>query len=629
MNFDSFINCLTLKTPNSGNLIGYYDFKSGDGRIFKNLIHENSGFYFTGLGSTGQLVTGINSNLLPAIVFSDSPSSFYNTGLFSGEDFVRIGRSIEGEEFSFLIRYDGRPCKSVEYGSTPQVLLSSNNSGFASGFNLGINASNRLFFEYRSSGNIKIKTFHKELSEKNVASVLLNKTTLTMGVYDFTTETVSSEDFYLNDFVSSNILYVGKDRFNSSSTGFFGEIKNLAIFNSHIADASKFGDECFFCSGYEPEHNETIYYTGYFLTGSESPVSQETGVTGYQRILSSFLDENGDPIYLSVESGLTGIISTTTGYKYLTGSGSFNYQEFVPGKEFYNSGEKRSYINNLNYHFKGGSLSSGDYIQIYSYTIPIFTHSFKVVDLNYSPEGDDSIFLNGLFSTDGEEFTVSRGLVNSGVDLKDSLRFDNLNSASLVFKASGVWLSNRLLLNACNVATGAQAVYFPSQAQFIETGNGTVSFTGFNSTGITGFDFYLNGQKLTNEYQTGTISGNLSYSLPSGYVRDWQGEITSSPCNDTNDYTVVSHKTFDVIAFVPKIYPSQLLVQEKLYTGNSSKLDIKISGYSEQIWLNGVRQFVKENYNKSYDCSLNDSFVEFDKMPLIFYNNGPSLFNIE
>lgn len=628
MNFDSFINCLTLNTSNSGDLIGYYNFESGDGRIFKNLLYEASGFYFTGLNSAGQLVTGINSNLLPAVVFSDSPSSFYTSGIFSGEDFVRIGRSISGEQFSFLIRYEGEPCKSLQYKVAPQILLSSNVSGFASGFNLGVNAANRLFFEYRASGNTKIKTFYKELSEKNIISVLLNKTTLTLGVYDFDMEEVTSEDFYLNDFVSSDVLYVGKDRFNSSSTGFFGEIKNLAIFDKYIGEASKPADECFFCSGYEPDHTETVYYTGYFLTGSEDPVIQETGIIGYQTVLTSFIDENGAPVYLSYESGITGITSVTTGYTYLTGSGSFSYEEFISGEEFYDLEEKRSHIDNLNYHFKGGALSSGDYVQIYSYKIPVFTHSAKVIDLNYEPEGHDSVFVNGLLATSGEYFLES-GANNAKLDVNDSLRYDDLAFSGLYFKASGLWSSNKLLLNACHVATGAQEIYFPAHAQFIETGDGTLSFTGFRGTGVTGFDFYLNGQKLTNEYQTGTISGNLSYRLPSSYVGDWQGEITSNPCNDTNDYTVVSHKTFDVIAFVPKIYPSQLLVQEKLYTGNSSKLDIKISGYSEQIWLNGVRQFVREGFNKSYECSLNDSFVDFDKMPLNFYNNDGSLFNIE
>ena len=625
MNFDSFINCLTLNTSNSGDLIGYYNFQSGDGRIFKNLAHESSGFYSTGLGSTGQLVTGINSHLFPAVVFSDSPSSFYTSGIFSGEDFVRIGRNMEGEEFSFLIKYDGKPCKSIEYGSTPQILLSSNNSGFASGFNLGINAANRLFFEYRSNGNTKIKTFHKELSEKNIASLLLNKTTLTLGVYDFSTETVVSEDFYINDFTSSNVLYVGKDRFSSSSTGFFGEIKSLAIFDKYIGKVSQRADECFFCSGYEPDHNETFYYTGYFLTGSESPVTQKTGITGYETILSSFLDEDGDSIYLSIESGLTGVISTSTGYRYLSGSGVLDYEGFVPGREFYNSGEKRSYIENLNYNFRGGSLSSGDYIQIYSYKIPVFTHSSRVVDLNYQEEGHDSVFLNGLLVSRGENFLESRGIITSGVDEDDSVRYDNLDFSGLFFKASGLWSGNRILLNACAALTGASAVYFPTHAQFIETGNSTLSFTGFCGTGITGFDFYLNGQKLTNEYQTGTISGISSYSLPSHYIRDWQGEINSGACSAT----VLSHKAFDLIAFIPKIYPSQLIIQEKLYTGSSSKLDIKISGYSEQIWLNGVRQFIQESYNKSYNCSLNDSFVEFDKMTLIFYNNDDSLFNIE
>lgn len=630
MNFDSFINCLQLKTPHSGALIGYYDFESGDGKLFKNLIYENSGFYFTGLNSSGQQVTGIRSDLLPAVVFSDSETSFSVSGIFSGEDFVRIGRTITSEELSFFIRYDGNPCKSLENKATPQILLSSNASGFASGFNLGVNASNRLFFEYKSSGDVRIETFSRELSERNLVSFLLKKSSASFAVYNFSNEEVYQEDFPLVNFENSNVLYVGKDRFNTSATGLFGGIKNLAIFNEYISDEIKLIDECLFCSGYTVDHNETGYFTGYFLTGSYNPIIQKTGITGYQTVLTSFLDENGHIIYLSSESGITGIISTTTGYDYLTGSGAFPYEVFVSGEEFYDRESKRDYLNSLNYHFRGGSLSSGDYIQVYSYRVPIFDHSIKVMDLNYSPVGHDAVFLNGLLATSGKGFSIFKGLVNSGVDLDDSLRYDNLTSRGLTFDASGLWSSNRLLLNFCDVSTGANPVYFPSAAQFLETGNDTLSFTGFNGTGITGFDFYLNGQKLTNEYQTGVISGKVNYSLSSSFIQGWQGEVQFSGCpSPDGNYEVLSHRTFDTISFIPKISPLNLINQEKLYTGNASKLDFKISGYSEQIWLNGVRQFIQDGYNASYNCSLNDSFTDFEKMPLNFYNNENSLFNIE
>ena len=54
-----------------------------------------------------------------------------------------------------------------------------------------------------------------------------------------------------------------------------------------------------------------------------------------------------------------------------------------------------------------------------------------------------------------------------------------------------------------------------------------------------------------------------------------------------------------------------------------------LSGFSELVWLNGLRQERGNDYRKGLECSLTKSFTFFEGNPLIFYNNTDKFFNID
>ena len=52
-----------------------------------------------------------------------------------------------------------------------------------------------------------------------------------------------------------------------------------------------------------------------------------------------------------------------------------------------------------------------------------------------------------------------------------------------------------------------------------------------------------------------------------------------------------------------------------------------LSGFSEMVWLNGVRLGKPTEYRKGKECSLTKSFTFFDENPFVFYNNDEEFLN--
>lgn len=83
------------------------------------------------------------------------------------------------------------------------------------------------------------------------------------------------------------------------------------------------------------------------------------------------------------------------------------------------------------------------------------------------------------------------------------------------------------------------------------------------------------------------------------------------------------------ICFVPKLSgeePNRIL---KITTGNLLGMPDPASGYSEMLWINGMRQERHTDYRKGLECSLNNSFTFFEENPLMFYNNDENYLNFE
>ena len=182
----------------------------------------------------------------------------------------------------------------------------------------------------------------------------------------------------------------------------------------------------------------------------------------------------------------------------------------------------------------------------------------------------------------------------------------------------------------------------PEDSQFIETGKETITITGVS--GANGFvnvydrDVYLNGQKLIDGegYHTGIHTG-LGYTgsaiiLHSG-LPGWLYTQTETQEIDGTNYAIPSDVYAPEICFVPKNtgeIPEVQVKNIKIPLGTTIPgIPDPLSGNSELIWLNGLRQQRDTDYRKGYQCSLTKSFTFFEENPLIFYNNQGNRWNIE
>jgi hypothetical protein len=53
-----------------------------------------------------------------------------------------------------------------------------------------------------------------------------------------------------------------------------------------------------------------------------------------------------------------------------------------------------------------------------------------------------------------------------------------------------------------------------------------------------------------------------------------------------------------------------------------------ITGYTEQVWVNGVRQREDADYVKVFACTQNSGLADPPNTPFNFYNNDTGFFNI-
>ena len=291
--------------------------------------------------------------------------------------------------------------------------------------------------------------------------------------------------------------------------------------------------------------------------------------------------------------------------------------------------------------------ASGDGFQLNGYTDPDPYLTYDLVNT-----GSICIDFSGLWGNVCSD-TTTYYPTQTGCEYANKTWFtgeyvtDQLHDAD---KHSRIWLGNNLK-------------WYPKFAQFIETGNDTVTITGVS--GENGFvsvhdkDIYLNGQKLIygKGYQTG---------MHSAYVCSDPQWLTKPDCEDDGDTWSVESvlpslvllpdlpgwayegtmATFNngtvympdnvfapELCFVPKTTGDtpNILVRDVSVAPDATVGGITdpLSGFSELVWLNGLRQQKRLDYQKGLECSLSKTFTIFEENPMVFYNNSADSINIE
>ena len=426
-------------------------------------FEEGTGPFLTSI-SGGQSVYGATLN--SSTNFWVSPGS----GYFSGNYAQISGASgAYSQSWTQIFAYEKTSVR-------PVTLFSSLNG--QSGWKIGVTDSNRPYIE---SFNVEpiLTASSNNFSSKAVLTVTYMPNFVTMGYYNFNSQSIEAETF---DFPFQ--IAQSDDWRLGGTTGYMD-------YFLHFTQAQSTDVLNQLCSGFYAIPTGTSYATQEFLTtgitGYQNVVVYETGVTGYS--ISPGGDQGRD--YFTgafptsfTETVLTGFLSTGL---YSSGiSGNLTYTVTGAATTLYQL-------------LTGYALSYGmDKVQLFSYIEPAdFTKAAfdrtpfydvynKVLVRSYSgyqadyPTGYINLYYNGIAQGgSGWAFTGSYLIISGSLDA-DSAMVDlkSGDKSSYLLTGSGfnmVYSGQELYINGVNLASGDQ---------FIEVGGNILLRA--SATGITG-----------------------------------------------------------------------------------------------------------------------------------------------
>lgn len=239
-----------------------------------------------------------------------------SSGVFNGFNYIvpQNVSALTGKNFSHFFVFE-------RTGSATGNLFSSLNTvNSNSGYAIGINDANKLFFQY-NTGAPAYYTFDQILANRNAVGVTLSNSILEFDWYNFNTRKFESEDFIIRDnlFFHSNDWKLGQ--------GFSGTIDDWCYFNGNISKSNR---ERLFSGFYtllDLSSGSSLYVTGYnrfqdgFLSGDYkvyvTGIHYYTGNLLYASstidgssasLFGDFHDECGGVKSLYVSNGSTGIL---------------------------------------------------------------------------------------------------------------------------------------------------------------------------------------------------------------------------------------------------------------------------------------------------------------------------------
>lgn len=570
MNKDIFLNCLAYTGVETGtSVIGLYSFNSGLSGACFNQIYSTGYNYYNNLPYNGALPLIYNG-------IGHQPS-----GNFSLKDVYHINKTGSGN-FNILISMNYSGCLNT--GDNNYILFSTasgiNNSGIA----LGITPSNRLFLiapQYFS-------TISKEITPTDFAFIGVESNRfVNFGLFNIKENSIYNKvyDKGLENINVEKLYFGGLLSYPSGYTGYSGNLNEVYLFSGNLSNS--FIRNCIQCSyvtGFSYDINQELY-TGISITGSYWTGVKENQITGSEKKIGNFSKTDGTIGNFYYDSGLTGNIEV---YQFLNPL----YQN-IPSTG-YTTGvipnidiEKKYSQTKFDLFFDLG-LKSGDIIEIYTYKEFNSNVNLEIIN-NIFPNSNNyvQLFGNGLAETKSGEsqyfidyYTGLNGQFNkiSNFDESDVLIYDLTTGNSVTASYSN-----------SDCVTGEA-----TSNQMIDLLNIKYIFAEVNSLeNIPPFiyDLYLNGKKLISGFDyivTGVYDGGLGI---------WSNHIYLSGDNSLL-YNLTDSQELKLVVF-QKNYIRNLFQ----ITGDTYYLT-GLSGFSEQIWKNGIRQKNGIDYFIKNYCSF-------------------------
>jgi hypothetical protein len=648
----------------TGSIQAVYTFESGSGCLLFNDL------YTTGEQAYNGDVTRPVVETSPAISTSCSSHVMDNlstsSGLFTGADVFQVVEKIPTGEWTFFADYN-EPVSTQ--GNMARVLVSTmDNYTGTSGFNFGLNASNRPYFEYIDSGNSrKILTHSKDVGINNLISVSQNVDTILITNHDIGSFEHESEEFQLSDFVASDTLNIGNfpTGTNPNYVGFSGNMDSFILYKKSLAgDTQNIIAENYFYSGIQSGRTDQTLVSGLEVTGVDINLSglTGTGITGYVSTLYQTIETClcGD-INFYKNSGVSGELFGQV-VTYLTGSGYVTGVDLteIPSTRIVNYGKT------LKYAEQGimflDKVPADSVVELYSFT----TFYTDLLNLQASPVQDSefftstgysggniNVFGNGLAQYSGSEFTIVDGQLNSkninftnnNFSGSDTIIFDRISGdQNSVYTFSGFSVTGLDVVNSGSGYTSVPTVIFSGGENTAAT---AITGEADGTTKVTGLILTSGGSGHVIA-PTVTISGGEPSVTATAEASLNQNNYTLST-TDTNDLYLNGYKLLsgldytqtasEVTLVAPQVQNSQYSTGNAIFlprisdnyihfTGTANQfVNTNIDLVEEQVWLNRKRVMLNEDYLRVSNVSLMKSPTFITGFSNTIYNNSNNFFN--
>ena len=347
LNKDTLYTYLERTNVNTGSLKVWYGFNQRSGNVlFNEALGSPSG---DSVLDNGCLDVGVQ----PALLVGSGANSFSfddGSGYFDSESVFKIGPLDflnEPEGFTLMVNLQNFDnSTNLDLGKT--IISTMENASDTSGFSLGINGTNRVYFHFADlNGNVNksIQSKH-EINNYSVISISYKPAAgASSSYYDYAVHDITNipesagADWSMNkcygcvNTKASNTMYVG-DYYTPSPgyTGYKGHIGDILIFSQVLNVKTRQEiSKAIFTESITPASVEEKQVVKNVITQSGVKESKITGIgiTGYEKveIVSSVPTRDGGntvDVCETILSGVTGamwgeVITYETGVKYVTG----------------------------------------------------------------------------------------------------------------------------------------------------------------------------------------------------------------------------------------------------------------------------------------------------------------------
>lgn len=248
------------------------------------------GYFFNQFNSVGNdnftiyADMSVSGNSIPNLTGTHSPTGIRASGN-KYSYFQNTGNEVDYTNATYAMIYE----KSGNGGATLISNIELVSGSYYQGFEFGVTANNRLYFEYYSPNGPQVFSAPGNLSDKEAVFLTIFNNSVLMGSYDFYSNSVSNSlPFVINgDYLfNPSGVYLG---YNPKATGLYsynkqltGTISEFTVFSPSLYPL----DVTYVMSGFVNNHSAPTNYINYINT---------TGITGYA-------------------TGITGYYTAVTGY---------------------------------------------------------------------------------------------------------------------------------------------------------------------------------------------------------------------------------------------------------------------------------------------------------------------------